>query len=860
MEHEPTYVSAAPAARTEGSGGQSGHRLPGHRRLLGVLAGAIVVVGSLVSVVGGMRWNGYVRAQSTRAFTSMAMGGASALGIELQRDVDLTATAATLVETTPRLTNRQFATWFRLLGTRDSYPGSFGLIYLAQVSGAGLGAFSREVATDPPLGLPLPGPFTLSPAGAAPPYCLARVGVVRVTPAVGIPVAALPGLLTFTEPDLDYCALPVGSLLEESARSGSTSAVTLGELLAESPREAGVPRVPAGLTASLERSGLVATLTPVYAGGTIPLTATARATRLLGWIFGVYQAEALLDPLVQAHPDASATLRFTNPSGHRTILARAGTSPRGSLARTFGLAIGRQWSVRIAAPLSSSGLSADTQGLAVMAGGLMLSFLLGLLIALLSRSRARALRLVDERTSQLRHQALHDRLTGLANRTLILERIEDLLGDARREGGGPALLFVDLDHFKDINDTLGHDAGDDLLRQVSGRFSAVLQAFAPGVKATVGRMGGDEFVVIVEEPQGPATAEQVARELLDALGAPFQLLGDEGHWRPMGATIGIAIGPRASAGELLRDADVALYEAKAAARGGYVLFAPSMQAVLSSRLRLEIELREALSNHELFVVYQPTFDLASGAMIGAEALLRWRHPTRGIVLPAELIPTLEATGMILEVGRFVLDQACGQAAEWARRGHRLTVAVNVSGRQLDREDLPAVVEGALARAGLSPGLLTIEITETTLMRDALLSARRLSALKEIGVKVAIDDFGTGYCSLAYLQQFPVDTLKIDQSFVSRLESSTEGAALVRTILQMGRDLNLETLAEGIETPGQLARLRSESCTNGQGYLLAHPLSAAAMDALIGQVRPGPARTTVQVAGGDQRSTAVGTVS
>ncbi|MGH9295369.1 MAG: putative bifunctional diguanylate cyclase/phosphodiesterase, partial [Acidimicrobiales bacterium] len=244
----------------------------------------------------------------------------------------------------------------------------------------------------------------------------------------------------------------------------------------------------------------------------------------------------------------------------------------------------------------------------------------------------------------------------------------------------------------------------------------------------------------------------------------------------------------------------------------------------------------AIRKREFFVVYQPTFSLDDERITGAEALLRWNHPQRGSVLPGEFIPTLEATGMILEVGELVLERACSQAARWVRDGNPLTVSVNVSGRQLDRDDFVATVHDVLSSTGLEPRLLTLEITETTLMRNAELSARRLRSLKQLGVNVAVDDFGTGYCSLAYLQQFPVDALKIDQSFVSRMESSAEGAALVHTIVQMGRDLNIETVAEGIETVAQLERLRRERCSNGQGFLLAHPLEAGAFAELVAASR------------------------
>ena len=320
-------------------------------------------------------------------------------------------------------------------------------------------------------------------------------------------------------------------------------------------------------------------------------------------------------------------------------------------------------------------------------------------------------------------------------------------------------------------------------------------------------------------------------ELLFSLREPFYL-GKDRRPSSVSASVGIASGARDSASELLRDADIALSEAKAHSQGNFVSFHPEMQAAIANRVGLESELRDAVRNNEFFLVYQPIFRLEDQTMTGVEALLRWRHPTRGLVAPGEFIPTLEATGMILNVGRFVLEEACCQAALWAQAGRPLTVSVNASGRQLDREDFVDLVEQTLALSGLQPRLLTIEITETTLMQDTQLSATRLRGLKRLGVTLAIDDFGTGYCSLAYLQQFPVDSLKIDRSFVSRMESSAEGAALIHTIVQMARDLNLSTVAEGIETAEQLTRLRLEECKNGQGYLFARPLTVAALDELF----------------------------
>jgi EAL domain-containing protein (putative c-di-GMP-specific phosphodiesterase class I) len=311
-------------------------------------------------------------------------------------------------------------------------------------------------------------------------------------------------------------------------------------------------------------------------------------------------------------------------------------------------------------------------------------------------------------------------------------------------------------------------------------------------------------------------------------------------------SIGIAIGARDSADELLHDADVALYAAKDAGRDQYVVFAPELQAVIHERRQLEVDLRAAVGSDQFFLVYQPTFDLLSSSITGVEALIRWQHPTRGLVTPDDFIFLAEETSLIVPIGRWVLGEACRQAAEWRRRGHSLSVSVNVSGRQLDNDvDFVADVQAALAASGLDPRLLTLEVTETMIMRDADVSTRRLRALKALGVRIAIDDFGTGYSSLAYLRQFPVDTLKIDRSFISAIADNEESSALIRAMIQLGKALGIETLAEGIEEDTQLQNLLREQCDSGQGYLFARPLRPDDLEAFINTIstnRESPKKT------------------
>jgi diguanylate cyclase (GGDEF)-like protein len=440
-------------------------------------------------------------------------------------------------------------------------------------------------------------------------------------------------------------------------------------------------------------------------------------------------------------------------------------------------------------------------------------------------------RLTDEelarREEELSFLATHDPLTGLPNRTLILDRVEQMLSRSRRIQTPVAALFVDLDNFKDINDTLGHAVGDELLRAVTARLSGVVRD-----NDALGRLGGDEFVVISEELTLEVGPELIAERLLEALKEPFKLGEDKQTRVSVTASIGISAGDHTSAEELLREADIAMYRAKWDGKHRYVVYEASMKDTVQTRMELEMDLREALGNEEFFLAYQPTLDLHDMRPTGVEALIRWKHPVRGVVQPDDFIPLLEENGLIVEVGRWVLREACRRGAAWRAAGYPIGMAVNVSGRQLDTDRIVADIAEALSHSGLDPEALTIEITETTLMRNIEETAQRLTQIKALGVRIAIDDFGTGYSSLAHLQRFPVDALKIDRSFILGLTHNQEGETLIRTLVQLGKSLSIETFAEGIEQQEELSLLRGEDCDSGQGFLFARPLDVAATEKFL----------------------------
>jgi diguanylate cyclase (GGDEF)-like protein len=443
------------------------------------------------------------------------------------------------------------------------------------------------------------------------------------------------------------------------------------------------------------------------------------------------------------------------------------------------------------------------------------------------------LRDVTERRAlerELEHQAFHDRLTGLANRALFRDRLEHALArrNRHRDQHPVAVLLLDLDDFKVVNDSLGHAAGDRLLVMVAERLRGHLRA-----SDTTARLGGDEFAVLLDDPAADDEALRVAERLIEVLAAPYQLDGRELFVR---ASIGVAAAAETGqpADELLRDADMAMYAAKARSRGGYQVFQPALHEAAVGRLALEADLQRGIEEGQFTLHYQPILELASGRLVGLEALLRWRHPERGWVAPLDFIPAAEASGQIVPIGRFVLRQACRQAVAWQARfpARPLRMSVNVSARQLQEPDVAEDIRRVVEDCGMDPRLLVLEITETVLVQDVEAMAAKLRALTACGLRVAVDDFGTGYSSLSYLHRFPVHLLKIDKSFTDRVDGGFDDAALARAIVRLGQALHLETVAEGVETASQLAALRELGCTFGQGFHFARPLEAAAVEELL----------------------------
>jgi diguanylate cyclase (GGDEF)-like protein len=434
---------------------------------------------------------------------------------------------------------------------------------------------------------------------------------------------------------------------------------------------------------------------------------------------------------------------------------------------------------------------------------------------------------VQAAKDNLEHLVHHDVLTDLPNRTLLQDRLGQAIELARRQGRQLAVMFMDLDQFKHINDSLGHAVGDQLLQSVA-------QRLVGGVRHsdTVSRQGGDEFVLLLPYIEHAEDAMLSAQKVLTALAPPHHIDGHELH---IDASIGISIYPEdgQDAETLIKNADIAMYHAKEGGRNNYKFFEQDMNARAVERQSIEAGLRRALERQEFVLHYQPKINLHSGAIVGVEALVRWQHPQRGLLAPAQFVPIAEDSGLILPNGRWVLREACRQARTWQDAGlPPITVAVNTSALEFRAKDFLENVRAALEESRLEPRYLELELTESVLMRDAKATGSVLHALADLGIKLAIDDFGTGYSSLSYLRQFPIDTLKIDQSFVSRMTHNPDDAAIVSAVISMAKALRLCVIAEGVETAEQLAFLLAQHCDEGQGYFFGRPMAAEALATLL----------------------------
>jgi diguanylate cyclase (GGDEF)-like protein len=755
----------------EASEADQGARRPWRERrgFWATVALAVAIVGVVGTVIGStaMTQANNIRQQQHLAASSMAM--ASMLGLTIQHEEDLAISARAFFKGNPDASQAEFSQWMTAVRAFERYPELQAIAVTDIVPASQLGAFlvrTGTVMSNSPGAAPS---ADIVPPGNRPSYCLRAMSEARA----GAPVVP---------PSVDLCQEPVGWVLLSARNTGQGVVIPFGS---------GVDR---GLGIG----------SAVYRGDVLPTTVAGRQAAFIGWVGEQIDPRRVLDAALVGNPHTSVALRFgTGPSA---VAFTAGVAPHGGQASTIVLEDG--WSVRITfPPVSGSGYFGGFRGPALI-GGVVLSLLFGALIYLLGTGRSRALQLVRASTAQLRHEVLHDPLTGLPNRVLILDRISQVMARSRRSGTPMAALSVDIDDFKEINDTLGHGAGDQLLIEVGSRLSGTMRA-----GDTVGRLGGDEFVVLVD---GPTTAEPVgvvAGRILDALASPFEIDGSAGaQW--VTVSIGIAEGVRSTPEELLRDADIALYEAKATGKQHAAVFSRSMQETIDDRRTLEVDLRGALEAGQFFVRFRPTTDLATRKVTGVEALLAWLHPERGVVPPDSFLPVLESTGLGGPVGRWLLRTTCDQGAVWNRQGRMLWMSVNVSAEHFSQATFVDDVDDALADSGFDPGHLIIALAETVLVSGGRTTMARLVALRELGVRIALGECDTGLSFFTFLQRYPIDILKVDRCLMAGTADPGDADEMAETLTKLGRVFSMDIFIEGDHAEGGWAT--STSAPYGAG--------------------------------------------
>jgi diguanylate cyclase (GGDEF)-like protein len=784
----------------------------------------LALAGSLASALGART---VARTDATNARLAFHLASteiASSLKLAIQHEEDLVVGASAFFVRHPNASPADFDRWTESVYAIQRYPELENIGLVALVPAARLAAFKARIEAEPvrPFGPSSGAPragFNVVPAGRRPYYCIAVAGRARSG-------------ATYLPAGLDYCRLSPQLMLT---------------------REVGLPGYAPVWDGLATRLGVAI---PVYRGGGVPPTVSARKRAFTGWLGELLEPGIVLNSALQGHANLAVAFRYD--SRFSRVEFTRGSPPRHAQSATIPLLVGKAalgndhegWMVQTFGPRAPGGVFANLNSLALLTGGSLLSVLIGLLVAVLSTGRMRALSLVRQKTrelsqknQELAHMALHDTLTGLPNRALVLDRTEQLLvRAARRPGMAVGALFIDIDGFKQVNDSLGHAAGDRLLVTVAERLQGAVRK-----QDTVGRLGGDEFIVLGELTVDGVTIDGLAGRLTRVLRRPVKI--DEGRKTiSVTVSIGVAVGQYATADALLRDADLALYVAKATGKDRYALFEPSMGAGehdrgVDDRVKLHAELTAAVRGGQFFLLYQPIFDLCTREIVGVEALIRWRHPRRGVMLPSSFIALAEESGLIVPIGRWAIGEACRQAAVWAAEGRRMGVSVNVSAHQLGLDGFAEDVRRALDDHRIDPELLTLEITETALMRDVHIARRHLEEIKALGVRLAIDDFGTGYASLGNLQSLPVDILKIDRSFVAALNGGGRSHQLLHAILGVGQALSLTVVAEGIEEQGQLTALTAMGCQMGQGYLMARPCPPEAIGDMDGASVAATSRST-----------------
>jgi diguanylate cyclase (GGDEF)-like protein len=791
----------------------------GRTGLWAAVAVLCVAAGIVGSVLGAHAMVHTDAAKSRRTFQRTSTTIAAALKLAIRHEEQLVVSASTFFVDHPHATLAEFAAWTKWARTTRRYPELQQLTLIALVQAPELSAFGAQTAGHAtPSGSPV-GSSSARVAGHA-----AKLPEAPPPSPWSSTTSAGEGLRVFPASNhSSYCPMLAGLRSAGAAippRGFDYCAHSSALLRSRDSGQSVYTSIAGGKT--------LAVVTPVYRGEATPRSLAGRQAASVGWLREVLAPKVVMQQVLAGQPGYALRLRYR--TGSTNVVFTSG-APQGD-AQSTTIRLRGGWTVKSFGAPVNPGVLADGNALALLIGGSLLSVLLGVLVFMLGsrlpRTRVPRTAAPAPKAPELFDADLYDALTGLPNRSLTLDRAERMVARAGRDSGMLAgALFVDIDRLKDVNEKLGPAAGDQLLRIVGERLNDVVRAHD-----TVGRLGGDEFVVLVESAARGIRLDSLAQRMIAALHQPVEL-DNFGPSFVLTASIGVAFGRYETYDDMLRDARLALASAKAAGKDRYTLFNANMRTVIEGRAVLEAELNTALSEQQFFLLYQPIYDLSTQRVAGVEALIRWQHPTQGVLPPDDFIPLAEETGLIVPIGRWALEEACSRAAAWNVAGHRVGVAVKVSATQLDRQGFVTDVRRALQQSGIEPALLTLEIPETAVMRDVESSAQRLREIKSLGVSIAIDDFGgSGYAYHSDLRKLPLDSLRVDRSSLAASEDENYRSWLLESILLVGRDLSLTVIATGIETAEQMASLQALGCTMAQGFLLGKPTPVDAVEGLF----------------------------
>jgi diguanylate cyclase (GGDEF)-like protein len=829
-------ADAAPAPSSEvEQGGRGARKLVW--ALVALLCTAAGVAGSLLGAHAIARTDSTKSRQSTQ---QTAAAVAASVKLSLRHEEDIAIGAATYFAGNAKTSPKEFAVWVKWAQTLRRYPELEGLSLVTLVHAKELELFHSRIT-----GQPLKPATTTTTASTASSATSSSGATAGSTSSSSPAKPAHGSLRVVPSSNHSYYCLAIANLVRSPAKSPPAGldycAVTPGLLLSRDTGLTHYATVRAGGTTAL------AIDTPVYRGNAIPHSVFGREAASVGWLREVIAPNVLLAEALRGHESSAVRLvyRASNTSigfaSGSPQLVDATTPPPGTQSTTLQLHNG--WTVQSFASVPSTSVLGDGSALALLIVGCALSALLGVLVFVLGGGRAPVVvRVAQPRkpsAADAPSEDLHDPLTGLPNRALMIDRAECMLARAGRQSGLlVGALFIDIDWFKDVNEKLGDAAGDQILKIVAERLEAVVRA-----GDTVGRLGGDEFVLLVESAARGARLDSLARRVVESLHKPFELEGF-GPSFFLTASIGVAFGRYSSPEDLLRDAQLALHAAKAAGKDRYTLFNANMRSVIEGRGVLEVELNAALAEKQFFLLYEPIYDLATGKVAGLDALMRWLHPKRGVVLPDDFIPLAEETGLTVPIGRWALEEACTRAAAWNVEGHQIGVSVEVTPNQLNRDGFVTDVRRALQQSGVEPSMLTLAIAETTVMSDVGAAVERLEEIKQLGVRIAIDDFGgSGYAYHSDLRRLPLDFLKVDRSSLAASEDEDYRTWLLEAIMIVGRDLSLTVVAKGIESFEQLSALQGMGCAMAQGTLMGKPVPANGIENVLGVKLPAVRRDT-----------------